>query len=89
MASATTARSSRSYHRQRRWLIDVLGGRCERCGQDYDLQFHHVHGRTWVARKTARWVRIARYIREAARGEIELLCADCNKVEGKPSWQVR
>lgn len=49
-----------------------------------NLEFHHTQCRVWVARKAARWVRLARYRREAEQGKIILLCADCNKRE--PTW---
>ena len=74
------------YRRRRVNLILFLGGKCKGCDQhDPDkLEFHHLRERTWVARKTSRWVRIARYWREAREGLIELRCGDCNKRLGNP-----
>lgn len=74
----------RSYREGRVQLIAELGGRCEDCGTDHKLEFHHKHERTWVASQTSRWVRLARYRREANRKLIVLLCGPCNKKRGKP-----
>ena len=55
-----------------------MGGRCERCGSREKLQFHHPYGRDWDPTKVNRWVRIARYRREANNGLLTLLCKPCN-----------
>ena len=82
----TAADRAKRYHRGRAKLIEELGGACVKCGKKYSLEFHHKNGcRTWVARQTSRWVRLARYKREAAEGLIELLCGKCNKEAGKGS----
>ena len=85
MGKKTAAERAKNVAKRRAKLIRELGGECVECGADFDLEFHHVNGRTWIARKTSRWVRIKRYEEEACYGLIELLCADCNKVAGKPN----
>src|SRR5258708_3465831 len=74
----------RRYRAARELLIAELGGQCVDCGALSPLQFDHVAQRTWSARKTSRWVRIARYRREAECGHIELRCGSCNKLKGRP-----
>lgn len=69
---------------RRRILIRAMGSVCEDCGSGQELEFHHVEERTWVASKLSRWERQARYEQEWADGQLLLLCADCNKVHGKP-----
>jgi 5-methylcytosine-specific restriction endonuclease McrA len=87
--SWTQARAA-SYARSRLRLIVQLGGRCVTCGLDnpLELEFHHLHTRTWTARHTSRWQRLAHYRREAAAGEVELLCSRCNRKAGKPPVQT-
>jgi len=73
---------------ERRWLYRIgrlrliiqAGGRCVDCGCDEPdrLQFDHIKVRTWVARSTSRWVRLARYRRELEAGEVVLRCSECN-----------
>ena len=83
LAESSTQRAARRYHRGRAKLVEELGGKCNRCQATEGLEFHHKVIRTWVARKTSRWVRLARYRREAAEGKIELLCGPCNKKAGR------
>lgn len=70
-----------NYHCGRARLIREMGGACVGCGTKIDLEFHHKdrRTRTWVANRTARWVRLARYRREWHQGLIELRCGACNK----------
>lgn len=84
---AVTSGNLARYKRGRLALIVALGGKCVDCGEaDPDeLQFDHTGPRTWVANKTSRWQRLAHYRREAAAGEIELRCGDCNNRKGKPA----
>lgn len=74
----------RNYKRSRKALVQELGGQCTCCGSRRKLEFHHLFGRDWDPAKTARWVRLARYRREAAAGLVELRCRHCNSVAGKP-----
>src|SRR5947209_2351671 len=81
---AVASGNVRRYRRGRQELIDQLGGKCADCGATEDLEFDHPSGRTWEARKTSRWQRLALYRREAKDGKIELRCKDCNKRRGSP-----
>lgn len=68
---------------ERERLIDELGGRCVECGALEGLQFDHKTGlRRWIARNLSRWMRMVHYRREAAQGELQLLCGDCNRKKG-------
>jgi hypothetical protein len=76
----------RAYRRQkRRELIQLLGGVCADCGGTKNLEPHHTGPRTWVSRNIWSNQRLRRYIEEAAAGLVELLCSDCNKINGKPA----
>lgn len=70
--------------RERRRLVKLLGGKCERCGLRRKLEFHHTRPRYWIASQLNRWQRLAEYKRDIARGHIELLCTWCNKRAGQP-----
>ncbi len=64
-APASTSRRTQrreTYHAGRLALIAAMGGKCVLCGHNsaHDLEFHHKTERTWIARKTSRWVRPAR-----------------------------
>lgn len=83
-ARETAADRARRYRRGRRRLIDELGGRCAWCGRRSRLEFDHLEPRDWQPEKTARWVRLARYRREAAAGKVQLLCRSCNARKGRP-----
>jgi 5-methylcytosine-specific restriction endonuclease McrA len=74
------------YHRKRQELINEMGGKCTQCGLLFDLEFHHLKSRSWVANRSSRWVRLARYRREWRRGEIILLCHQCNLSAGRPDY---
>lgn len=79
--------------RQRAWAKRVrvewkisLGGRCVHCGCDdlSRLEFHHTAPRRWVNRLTDPTTRIARLREDIARGDVALLCKDCNLEAGEP-----
>lgn len=86
-ANAAERRRER-YRIGRLKLIYQLGGVCtgKNCNEDdpAKLEFHHNEPREWRAEKTSRWVRLARYKREAALGKVRLLCKTCNKLAGPP-----
>lgn len=63
-------------------LIESMGGACELCGVEYDLEFDHPNGREWEPRKLNRWARLAAYRRDLAAGNLRLLCGLCNKIDG-------
>jgi hypothetical protein len=70
--------------KKREELIELLGGKCHKCGSKNKLEFHHKYVREWVAAKKSRWQRMVLYRREYDAGEIELSCRHCNARDGKP-----
>jgi hypothetical protein len=80
-----TDQRRRNYTRGRALLEKELGGCCKGCGRKTRLEFHHLFPRAWSPSKTSRWVRLARYRREAAAGQVELRCRSCNARAGKPA----
>lgn len=70
---------------RRQILIVAMGGRCEFCASETDLEFHHVGPRTWNCRNASRWVRQSIYEREYVDGKLKLACGTCNKKLGKPN----
>jgi hypothetical protein len=61
-------------------LLEKLGAFCVDCGEDAEdkLEFDHINGRDYEARKLSYRQRMIRYRREAARGELAVVCSDCN-----------
>lgn len=71
----------RRIQRKKRWqsLIDLLGGKCQRCGSKIDLSIEHINGRTWDVTAYSWPSRIARYWREYNQGvPLTCLCLTCN-----------
>ena len=70
-------------------LVEVMGGKCVKCGATELLEFHHPDGRDWVARKKNQAQRMRRYLQDFLLGNLELLCSACNKAAGAPNgfWQ--
>ena len=86
----TSAYRAKTYRPRRLALIKKLGGRCvwpNGCDERRvdRLEFDHVEADEFDFGKLSRWVRIARYEREAAEGKIQLLCRYHNKVKGVAS----
>ena len=83
---AKYARIAEWYHRSRAELIAAMGGVCVTpgCGKTERLEFNHLERRTWIARRSNRWVRLAKYKREHAAGLLDLRCRSCNARAGKP-----
>lgn len=65
-------------------LLDLLGGECKGCGDEEDLEIHHVDGRSWEPRQVSSHMRVVRYWREYLAGvRLEALCARCNGWDGQ------
>jgi hypothetical protein len=82
-----TVRTRQHVQRLRRELFRILGNRCQVCGAGPDeakLEPHHTTARTWRSRDYFLNVRLMKYIEDAIAGRVELLCSDCNKIEGPP-----
>jgi hypothetical protein len=73
-------RRARQYWVSRREdLIELLGGRCAMCGQDWGLEVDHEDGKDWCAREENSRTRIRRYWQEYQRGvKLRALCKGCN-----------
>lgn len=70
--------------KKRAELLVELGNTCGRDGCDNDeLEFHHPHGRAWNPVKLSRWQRMIRYRRDAAAGNLALLCKPHNASDGQ------
>ena len=59
-----------------------LGGKCKKCGFEFDLSFHHPNGRDWEPRKMNLLQRMRWYYKDFLAGLIELWCVDCNRKDG-------
>ena len=54
------------------------------------LEFDHPHGRDWTPAKKNRWQRMVLYERDAAAGNLRLLCRSCNATDGNHRrWRRR
>lgn len=56
-------------------LLLALGGKCARCGTRADLTFDHIDPAT----NTSKQNNIYRYIREAKKGWLQVLCGTHNR----------
>ena len=81
------------YYRERKYrqkirmmLLEILGGKCVRCGEsDWRcLQIDHVKGNGFRERKTAKskgmnyTLQLLRRVQEGKGSQYQLLCANCN-----------
>lgn len=66
-------------------LLAKLGAWCVDCGEDDPdvLEFDHINGRAYLPNKLSYRQRMTTYRREAERGELAVVCADCNKKRRK------
>jgi 5-methylcytosine-specific restriction endonuclease McrA len=71
------------YRALRNDLIKEMGGVCEICGSDYKLEFDHKNWREWKLEKVNYLKRIRIYWEEYRRGELRLLCKECNQFRWK------
>jgi hypothetical protein len=78
------SKQMRYARKTREALIIKLGGKCAKAGQpgaspcEGALEFDHFNGRDYNPNKLSSSARMARYKREAERGELQLLCAKHN-----------
>jgi len=95
VASTPTAVKAQRAWLRRRALIARLGARCAGCDQTEQdlmaaLEFDHPHGRDWTPAKKNRWQRMVLYERDAAAGNLRLLCRSCNATDGNHRrWRRR
>ena len=73
-----TEMGTRRAKAKRTRLIQLLGGRCTKCGGTEELEFHHPNGRNWTPSKLNRWTRINRYWQDFVAGRLGLLCRSHN-----------
>ena len=78
-------REKQRRYRRRVWqgIVEMLGGKCELCGEDEPekLVFDHKKGRNYELHKLSSTARMTRYLREAQAGLGRLLCERCNLKE--------
>ena len=73
------------YKRKRRKIVELLGGRCQKCSTIFDLEIDHVNGYNGAispnkSRGGKRNLLDAIKIIKTGRiDELRLLCTDCNK----------
>lgn len=72
---------------RRNALIQMLGGKCKRCGAETNLEPHHTEPRTWASRDVWAIKRLKLYLIEAAAGKLVLLCRACNAALGQPAGE--
>ena len=74
------AKKSGRYHQDMDLLKEFMGGKCEHCGYEHDLEFHHTTPRrTGSGRKLSEIIKRKAY--DEALEEIkgcEMLCSDCH-----------
>lgn len=63
------------YHRKRREAIEILGGKCTKCGSDAKLEVDHIDPMTKVSSAFWCWS-IARRDKELAKCQV--LCSGCH-----------
>lgn len=77
------------YKRKRREVIELLGGRCEKCGTIFNLEIDHVNGYngTLSPNKSRGGTRnlhdALKLIKAGRKCELRPLCHNCNKAERK------
>lgn len=76
---ASNLASKLRIRQRRRALIEKLGGKCAKCGEDTELEFHHKFGRTWISKEVNRRKRMKLYEEDFEQGKLQLLCKKCHK----------
>lgn len=78
------ANAKRKRRQRRKELIDLYGGKCERCGFDdwRALQIDHVNNNGYEERQDMQPKRYYQKIKQGVgTGEYQLLCANCNQIK--------
>lgn len=68
--------------RKRVWLIAALGGKCRHCGISDCLSFDCIKPAGSFHHGLSSDQRITFYMRQAERGNLQLLCTACNSRKG-------
>lgn len=79
--------AAKRYHERRAGLVQILGGKCDRCGTTEELEVHHDSGSTPL-RITQLLVgysiaRICEMLRDAGA---TLMCDDCHNGKTHETW---
>lgn len=80
MASAEYQRNR--YYRNRKVLVDEMGGKCVRCGKSENLQFDHIDRSRKSFNIGSSFNRSLDYLRKESR-KCQLLCKQCHSVKTK------
>jgi 5-methylcytosine-specific restriction endonuclease McrA len=64
--------------RRRFSLLQVLGGRCQHCGTTDNLTFDCIRPTGDLHHRMSSVQRMSYYIHEARKGNVQVLCFDCN-----------
>lgn len=80
MFGMTEHRLTRYWRAQRQGLLEAMGGRCVRCGENdwRVLQFDHVNGRNGERCKMLTRKVVQQMLALFTQGELQVLCANCN-----------
>ena len=80
VAARASAKQRGRYHQDMDLLKEFMGGKCEHCGYEHDLEFHHVTPRRTGSGSTLSDIILHKAYDEALE-EIkgcEMLCSDCH-----------
>jgi hypothetical protein len=69
-------------------LYSILGRMCVACHSCQCPEFDHIHGRTWQPRELSQLQRYQRYLAEAQKGLIQILCRHCNASDGQAKKEL-
>lgn len=75
---------------KRLWLVTVLGGKCKHCGATNCLTLDCIVPTGDAHHRMSQEVRITYYMRQAQKGNLQVLCSECNSRKGnrpQPRYQ--
>lgn len=67
---------------KRAWMVSVLGGKCVACGSDACLTFDCIRPTGGRHHRLSSVARITFYMEQMRRGNLQVLCHDCNSAKG-------